>query len=96
MTNDVQAAGNAISSTVQIMTGWIQLGFAGLCLILLRAFVKQGKDHTSATVQNAVALNSNTEVTRELAGAVRSLSDKLVVPDRGMWVQPTKLHERSG
>lgn len=81
MTNEIA---NVANGTATYWSSWIQLGFGGFTLILLsfigwlvRALIRQARETTAATVQHAVAMQANTDVTRELSGAVRSLSDRL-------------------
>jgi hypothetical protein len=85
MTNELANAMREVSGgTTNIWTTWAQMGFLGLCLILLsfvgwlvRAVIRQNRETSLVMAQHAVALSSNTEVTRELSATIRSLSDKL-------------------
>jgi len=73
-----------LANGANLWTTWIQLGFAGFSLVLLaflfwivRRFLKAGDKMTTVQMEYTVQLTRNTDVTRELSSAVRSLSDKL-------------------
>jgi hypothetical protein len=86
MSNVVETV-HGLSGTANLWTNWIQIGFAGGCLILLvfvgwliRALIRQTKQSADCNTCLATALQENTDVTRGLATAIQSLADHLGKP----------------
>jgi hypothetical protein len=74
MTNDMLTTA---TREVSLWTGWIQLGFAGLCLVLIFVGVMAGRALAKVLWSLNASVTANTEVTRSLGDHLTVLSSNV-------------------